>query len=282
LESGFTLIELVITMTVSVIVVSFVSIFITLPVQGFTEQARRAKLVDAADTALRRMSRDVRRALPNSVRTTVNGNVVALELLSSVDGARYRRQPPGGADQVLDFALADTSFNAIGPFTQVTKPFNSTAYYLAIYNVGAPGATAYDLANVITPPGTQITIVSDAAAGEDRVTLTPGFRFAFQSPTQRVYLVSGAVSYLCDTAMGTLRRYAGYSINPSHAARDSGAELIGAGASQTLMADRVTACAFSYAPGTAERAGMISIEIGISEQGEAVSLLSQVHVDNAP
>jgi MSHA biogenesis protein MshO len=282
MQSGFTLVELVITMTVSVIVVSFVSIFITVPVQGFADQARRVKLVDAAETALRSMSRDVRRALPNSVRTTVNGNVVALELLSSVDGARYRRQPPGGSEQILDFAAADTSFNVVGPFTQVTKPFSSSAHYFSIYNVGVPGASAYDLANVITPPGTQITIASDAAPGEDRVTLTPAFRFAFQSPTQRIYLVAGAVSYLCDTNAGTLRRYAGYSISPSHAARDSGPKLIGAGANQSLMADRVTACDFNYAPGTAERAGLISIEIRISEQGETISLLSQVHVDNAP
>ena len=59
---GFTLIELVVTLTLSMIVVGFVSLFISGPVQGFTDQTRRARLVDAADTALRRMGRDVRRA----------------------------------------------------------------------------------------------------------------------------------------------------------------------------------------------------------------------------
>ena len=149
--AGFTLIELVITIVLSAIVVSFVSMFVSGPVQGFMDQGRRVRLVDAADTALRRIARDVRIALPNSVRTTAAGGVVALELLATVDGARYRIAPPGGPDEILDFAGLDGSFDAVAPFTQVVKPWSSSAYYLAIYNVGVPGADAYELANVITP-----------------------------------------------------------------------------------------------------------------------------------
>lgn len=281
-QLGFTLIELVVAMTISIIVVAFVAVFISTPVQGFTDQARRMKLVDAADTALRRMGRDVRRALPNSVRTTVNGSVVALELLSTVDGARYRDTPPGGAATRLDFSAADSSFNLIGPLTQVVKPFSSISHYLAIYNVGVPGADAYELDKVITPVGTQIDVSVDALPGEDRVTLTPGFRFGFESPTQRVFLVDGPVTYLCDPIGRTLTRYSGYTIASNQAARDSAGELLGAGASASLMADRVTGCVMSYAPGTAERAGLVSIELGIGEQGETISLLAQVHVDNVP
>jgi MSHA biogenesis protein MshO len=281
-QRGFTLIELVVTLTLSVIVVGFVSVFISGPVQGFTDQTRRARLVDAADTALKRMGRDVRRALPNSVRTSVSAGVAALEVLSTVDGARYRAQPPGTAAQILDFAVADASFNAIGPFTQVAKPFSSTGHYLAIYNVGVPGADAYELANVITPAATQIDITVDGVSGEDRVTLAPAFRFAYASPTQRVYLIDGPISYLCDPTAGTLMRYQGYSIAPSQAARDSHGELLAAGAAASLMANRIASCAFTYAPGTAERAGLLTLQFTVSAQGESISLLSQVHVDNVP
>ena len=113
-------------MTVSVVVVSFVALFITAPVQGFTDQSRRAKLVDAADSALSRMGRDVRRALPNSIRTTGTGGRVALELLGTIDGARYRAQPPGDAADLLDITAADDAFDVIGPFTQIAKPWSST------------------------------------------------------------------------------------------------------------------------------------------------------------
>jgi MSHA biogenesis protein MshO len=281
-QRGFTLIELVITLVVSTVVVSFVALFISGPVTGFADQARRARLVDAADAALRRIGRDVRRALPNSVRTTSSGGVVALELIGTVDGARYRAQPPGAADQVLDLAAADSAFNVLGPFTQVVKPFSSTSHQLAVYNVGVPGADAYELANVITPVGTTISIAPDGGTGEDRITMSPAFKFAFPSPTQRVFLVDGAITYLCDTVAGTLTRYQGYAIAASQAARDSHGELVGAGAAASLMANQLSACSFAYTPGTAERAGLVTLQFTVAAQGESVSLLAQVHVDNVP
>ena len=83
IQSGFTLIELVITMVISTIVVGFVSVFISGPIVGFTDQARRVKLVDAAQASLGRMTRDVRRALPNSIRIANSVSGPALELLSN-------------------------------------------------------------------------------------------------------------------------------------------------------------------------------------------------------
>jgi MSHA biogenesis protein MshO len=281
-QHGFTLIELVVTLVISTIVVAFVSLFISGPVQGFADQARRVRLVDAADAALDRIGRDVRRSLPNSVRVTSAAGVTALEVMSTVDGARYRAQPPGGAAQILDFATADGSLNVLGPFTQIAKPFSSTSHYLAVYNVGVAGADAYELANVITPAGTTITIAADGATGEDRVTLAPAFRFAYASPTQRLFLVDGPVTYLCDTIAGTLMRYHGYDVAANQAAVDSHGELVGAGATASLMANQLAACSFAYSPGTAERAGLVSLQIAVSAQGESVSLLSQVHVDNVP
>ena len=280
--AGFTLIELVVTMTVSTIVVAFAAMFVRVPVQGFMDQSRRVRMVDAAESAVQRLKRDVRRALPNSVRVTSNGSIVALELLGTLDGARYRAQPPGGPAAVLDFTAADDSFNVIGDFVQIAKPFSSTSNYLAVYNVGVPGADAYELANVITPAGTQIDVVDAALAGEDRVTVTPPFQFAWGSPGQRVFLVDGPVSYLCDTAAETLTRYWGYSIATAHSARDTAGELLGAGATADVVADRVGACSFTYTSGTAERSAVMTIEVQISEAGELVDLLVQTHVPNTP
>ncbi len=189
---------------------------------------------------------------------------------------------PGAASQILDLAGADGSFDVIAPFTQIVKPWSSTSAYLSIYNVGVPGADAYELANVITPAGTQISIAADGSTGEDRVTLTPAFHFAYGSPTQRVFLVDGPVTYLCDPIAGTLMRYQGYTVAPSQADRDSHSKLLAAGASATLMATDIVGCEFTYAPGTAERAGLVSLRFSVSSKGESISLLSQVHVDNVP
>jgi len=280
---GFTLVELVITITLSTIVVSFMAMFISGPVASYTDQSRRAELVDLAENSLRRIARDIRRALPNSVRLNVSGSVVALELLSTTDGARYRdRPPPGNPSKRLRFSAADDAFNSVGAFQNIVKPFSSNGHYLSIYNVGVPGADAYALANVITPPGTQIDIVADTVPGEDNIQLSPAFQFAFASPGQRVFLVEGPVSYLCDASSGTLLRYSGYAITSDQNNRDSDGELIAAGADATLLSNRVSNCAMAYAPGTAQRAGLISIAIELSDTGETVSLLHQIHVDNVP
>ncbi|MDH3373218.1 MAG: type II secretion system GspH family protein [Gammaproteobacteria bacterium] len=282
-QRGFTLVELVITITLTTIVVSFMAMFISGPVRAYNDQGRRAELVDLAENSLRRITRDIHRALPNSVRLNTSGSTVALELLNTVDGARYRdRPPPGDPTKRLQFSSSDGAFNSVGSFRNITKPFSSNSHYISIYNVGVPGANAYELANVITPAGTQIDIDADAIPGEDNVRLSPAFKFAFASPGQRMFLVEGAVSYLCDTAAGTLIRYSGYAITSDQTARDSDAELLAAGAESTLITNRVSACSMGYAPGTSQRAGLVSIALAVSDTGETVSLLHQVHVDNVP
>lgn len=277
------MIELVITIVLSTIVVSFMAMFIAGPVASYDDQSRRAALVDLAENSLRRMARDVRRALPNSIRVSASGSIVALELLGTVDGARYRsRPPPGDPAKRLQFATPDNAFNSVGGFRNIALPFSSNSHFLSIYNVGIPGADAYELANVITPPGTQIDIANDGLPGEDNVRLSPAFRFGFESPAKRIFLVDGPVTYLCDSGSGTLARYAGYSIASDQTDRDSDGELLSAGASATLVANRVSACDMAYAPGTAQRAGLISIALAVADAGETVSLLHQIHVDNVP
>ena len=281
-EAGFTLIELVITMSITTIVVGFAALFINGPVKGFTDQVRRAELVDSAESSLRRMGRDIRRALPNSVRVRDVGSITALELLNTVEGIRYRAgPPPGNADAWLNLAAADGAFNSIGLFDSITKPFSSTTHYLSVYNVGVAGANAYELLNVITPPGTEIEILVEAA-GEDRVTMNPSFQFAYPSPRQRVYLIDTPVSYLCDTAAGTLTRYAGYTITSNQADRDTAAELLAAGGTAALMANNMSACTFTFTPGTAQRAGLVTLSLTVTQDGESIVLLQQVHIDNVP
>ena len=280
---GFTLVELVLTIVLSTIVVSFMAVFISGPVASYNDQSRRAELVDLAENSLRRIARDIRRALPNSVRLNLSGSTVALELLSTIDGARYRdRPPPGNPSNRLQFASADDAFNSIGNFHNISKPFSSNEHFLSIYNVGVPGANAYDLTDVITPPGTQIDIDADAIPGEDNVRISPPFKFAYASPGQRLFLVDGPVTYLCDNTAGTLTRYSGYTITSDQADRNSDSELLAAGASATLIADRVNSCSMAYAPGTAQRAGLVSVALAVTDSGETVSLLHQVHVDNVP
>ena len=276
---GFTLVELVITIAVGSVVVAFMAMFIVMPMNAYTTQTQQAALVDAADSALRFMARDLRSGLPNSVRVTPNGTV--LELLATADGARYQDGGPlSNPALVLDFTTADGAFATTVPFTQLTLPWSSSSYYLSIYNVGVPGANAYQMANVITPAGTAITITAGSTANQNLVTLNPGFQFAYGSPGKRVYLVSGPVSYLCDTGTGTLTRYSGYTI--ASAQPSSAATLGAAGATAALVAGNVDSCQFTLTPGTAQRNALATLMLKITQNGQFVQLLNEVQVINSP
>jgi MSHA biogenesis protein MshO len=276
-----TLIELVVVITLSAIVVSFMTMFIVQPINAFMLQKQRAQLSDAADGALRMLSRDLHAALPNSVRTSTSGTVVAIEMLATVDGARYQDNGPLSNPALwLDFTQAESGFSTTVPFSETTLPYSSTSSYLAIYIIGITGANAYALANVITPAGTTITISAGATANAQLVTLSPAFQFSFGSPGKRVYLVSGPVSYLCDTSTALLTRYSGYSISATQPT--SAATLTAAGAGSGVVASNVVGCQFTYASGTAQRVGMASLLLQMSSGGQQVQLLQQAHLVNAP
>lgn len=279
-SKAFTLIELIIVIVISGIIAGITTTFITQPVQGFIDLSRRATLVYSAESAMRRMQRDIRRALPNSIRVTGGGT--AIEMINTVEGARYRAAPPGDADTWLNFATADTSFNVLGNLTNNGTP----NLRVAIYNTGdvngsgvpVRGLNAYALADavtgahVVTPPN--IVTLTDSG-NEDNIAMAGGFQFTASSPSSRVYLVDGGISYICNGDQ--LLRYANYNFtntiqpNPPSVA-------------PALMADNVGNCTFSYDPGSPSRSGLLTLDLTITDAatGESVRLLHQVHVDNVP
>jgi prepilin-type N-terminal cleavage/methylation domain-containing protein len=69
-QRGFTLVEAIIVMVLTGVLAGVMVLFIRQPVQNYVDAAGRAGLTDTADLALRRMARELRSALPNSIRTT--------------------------------------------------------------------------------------------------------------------------------------------------------------------------------------------------------------------
>lgn len=291
--AAYTLIELVIAIALTAVVFSFLGVFISTPIRGYVDVSTRAELVEKAELALRRMERDIRQAVPNSIR--VSGNQ-AIEMYRILEGFRYRAKGPGLATDILDFLAADTEFNIFRTIPASIGLGARSDLRLVIYNVGennggsnspTAGANVWALAfaagpfppagsHVITPLGNSITFGNNGAEGH--ITLAVAHQFAFSSPRQRIYVVDTPISYLCDTSAQTIRRFSGYTPSVSQATTPGGFS----GGQDDLLTNQVTACDIRYDPGTATRSGLVTIAITISDGSEQIRLLQQIGVNNAP
>ena len=285
-QRGFTLIELIVVIVITAIVAGMVTVFIRAPVQSYLDVAARAELADAADLASRRITRDVRLALPNSVRVTPDGKY--LELLLTKTGGRYLSEddPNTIPGNVLAFDPLTPGnpnvFTIVGAApsgVQTIVPGD----FIVVNNLGdQPPVDAYDCsgqcnrAQVASISGNDVTLVKNPFVAQ-----TP----SMPSLSYRFQVVSTVVTYHCApnaNGTGTLTRYAGYVIEADQPV--STAALTGA-PSAALMANQVAACAFSFDTLPNLQRGLVSVSLTLGAPGGnagQITLLQQAQVNNSP
>jgi MSHA biogenesis protein MshO len=277
-QRGFTLTELVLVIVITAILAVVLAPIITEPMRAYFDSTRRNDLAYTADAALRRMARDVHDSLPYSIR--LNGSNTAFEMIRVRDVARYR-ESGGPPARRVEFNGNDTEFNILGTFASITaRPYTAAATErLVVFNLGSAGFDAYAGDSVISSAGNfQVDTENYSQGGtnfsEDKITAINGsvFPFTDSSPSHRVFLVDGEVSYGCSG--GQLFRISDYGF---------GAAMPGLGAISggDVMADNISSCRFDYDPGSATRPGLLIMSLELTSGGENVRLLHQVHVPNA-
>jgi MSHA biogenesis protein MshO len=272
---GFTLIEMIIVITITAIISAVVAVFLRAPIQGYFDASRRTDLTDIADSAVRRISRELHLALPNSVH--VSSDTHSIEFLQTRTGGRYRSATgTNTADNILDFSdPSDTSFELLGPALDL-----KSGDQIVVYNLGIPGADAY--------AGDNRRVLAAASVGTTTtVQFVPvaGATFPLDSPNHSFQVVDTPVSYICDPVARTLTRFWGYDI-----ATFTGTWPVpgpaGAGLQSAILARNVISCVFNYdasvAGGPLARNGLVSVRITVGDASESATLYSEVHVSNVP
>ena len=281
-QTGFTLVEAIVVMVITGILAGIMVMFIRQPVRNYVDASARADLSDSADLALRRMARELRSAVPNSVRLMSAGGVWYLEFIPTKAGGQYLAVEDNVGGNPLSFTDATTKFDIVGTVPSVPYPIAPNDF-IVIYNLGSgfANADAYEgrnRAQVKTIAGHTVTLFSNTFAAQGAVPNS--------SPDHRFQVTGTPVTFACQanaTGTGTLRRFAGYGFPP--AAAPDQAVPTGYGA---LMANNVSGCEFVVATAASQQSALIGMTIALSRQApgggglETVTLTHQIHVDNTP
>lgn len=271
-QSGFSLVELIVVIVLVGIIGGVLTMQLLPAIRAYMAVGERAALTHQADTALRRIVGDVRRAVPNSLRL---GSSLCLELVPSSDGGRFRNEqdystsPPSGA--FLDDTAARQTFDVLTRFNQDPVPGDA----IVIGNQNPDDVHG----------GVNVAVVDSVAAaptagmGTRRITLQPGtgLRVPAGYTGARFMVIPAAersVSYVCDG--GKLYRIAYQNLLP--------AARCNVPANAPLLATGVSDCGFVYSAnqGATQESGFVQLNLTLSGKQESVSLTLGAHVDNVP
>lgn len=269
---GFTLVEMVISITILGIVSATVAGFVGPTIRGYVDTERRAEMSDAADTSLRRIATDIKKALPNSLRGPSIASNSCFEFIPTIGGGGYRAVTSNaGAGDILDFTTTDISFDYLAGNVPVPSVTGSR---IVIWNMGnrgpvTPAADAY--------VGDNAAAIASATA--TTVTLSAAKRFPYESPDHRFFVIpSNATVYSCTGgATGRLiQTTRAISATPMSACPAAG----------TLVVDNVdcTTSRFDFTADALSNFGLLSMSLVVSDPdtGEKIRMYKEVKVDNVP
>ncbi len=256
---GFTIIELVTVILVLSILALGTTRFLTDASNGYATTMNRADLASDARSAIARVEREVREALPNSARVSAGGE--CLEFIPIQGGSVYLSAPVGVAGNSLQAVPLD-----IAPITATSR--------VAIRPLGNP----YNLTTVsaISPV---ISVNAPDVNNEVRIDFAASHRFPRESPEQRFYLVDAPVSYCISS--GVLWRYTGYGYT---AAQPGIVALPGSTPNRVMLAQSIGGSApyFNVSGATLNRNAVVQLNLEFADAGDAVRISQLVHLRNLP
>lgn len=255
---GFTLIEMIVTIVVIGILGVGIAGFIGRTTEGMIDASERSKVSAIAWIVSEKVSRELRLALPNSVRTLSGGTCI--EFIPTVDATDYLSVPilsSASSFEVVPFAAydaaaVDTSQDRVAVYTNAASD---------IYDLSASPRVISGLVN---------SLAAGTTAGALSLNLQASHQFVSDSPTKRLFIVQDPVMFCFNG--GFLYRYFDY-----------GFDSVPDTDNQTVMANGMNLGSFAYTDASLTRNAVVNISYSATgSNGEQQAINQEVQIRNVP
>ncbi|WP_439146282.1 PilW family protein [Vibrio sp.] len=257
---GFTLIEMVVSITLLGIVGLFVGEVIRQSLVLYSDVEARSSLIQQGRFATERLRREIREAVPNSVVTNSSGRCV--EFFPIVNSGIYTNLPTFSPSHTLR-AL---------PFKDAGKKGDRITVY--------PTSNA-QLRTSIIPTNSQVAVLErdiefspDISSTMIDIELASATKFANNSPANRFYVYSQPVAF-CIVG-DELRRYDGYGMDRT---LEPGDTSLGSG---VVLVDSLLGGNFLAQEAQLQRNGLVKIELTFTGNDEVMRFDDDALVYNTP
>lgn len=288
-QSGFTLVEVIVAMMVTAILAVAVSIFLKPTLDAYFGTARHVRLADAAEGSLRRIGREVRQAVPNSLRLpAASASTSCFQFVPTRTGGRYRVANDANWDaaHAANPSLAvDGSGAAVSGF-DVLSPWSTSP--LAGDFVVIDNQKSDDVYNGVNRQTiASVSGLPDSSLGSNRITLTSAFSFPAGYTDGRFLVVpkdQPSVFYVCSGADGSVDAQGNGKGSLYRVVSDFATSACPSTSGAALVASKVKRCSFVYDPnqGATQQSGFLWLLLELAESNDAVTLSYGAHVDNVP
>ncbi|MCU7975079.1 type II secretion system GspH family protein [Shewanella sp. SW36] len=271
---GFTLVEMVTVILILGILVVGVSSFIIFGTRIFVESSSVDQVLSQSRFAVERMTRELRSALPNSVRLNSDSlTYQCVEFVPIEASTTYLTMP------IIPAAAASTGIVILDRNQDENKiSENQFAWIYPLVDADVYSSARQKRAQVKTPPLT--------LANQVTLTFTAPTRFAEASPRQRIYFGSSPVSYCFEKGPSgnelQLLRYAGYNFNtvqPNPATMGTGVLMAQSVANRL---DNSNDLPLILTPSSLVNNAMVHLQPRFNVNGETFQYRHQVQVINVP
>ncbi|MDX6016561.1 prepilin-type N-terminal cleavage/methylation domain-containing protein [Shewanella indica] len=259
---GFTLVELVTVILILGILVVGVSSFIIFGTRIFVDSTAIDRVLGSSRFVMERLSRELRNAVPSSLRLQSSSQLQCLEFLPISASGSYLSLP------LAPDVQTDTA-TVFAPATAVSAGEQLLVYPLTHADIYGSGSNKRHAIDKVTANGSLLTLQFAAAVN-----------FAEASPAKRFYVAGQPVSYCFSQADGSIRRYSHYGYHAGQPLPDT----MGTGAlmAEGLSNDMATNPAVRLLPATLVNNAIVQLQPQFAVVGEKFQYQHQVQVINVP